>query len=667
MSLKIRIHKKLKNEIKNHSGMTLVELIVVFALMGIFMIAATFMLSTSIQLFSRMQATSQAVTVSDLILDKIAGEIAAADIPAKDATGGHYFWLENDNGSPWVAFCNRSGSPVSIYADNDNDAAEGFGQGQLFMKHYKMSEDDKKKLNEINWHFDKQVYMNYQISELKFSRPEPAAHPNVVKIDLTLTNEKTGFAYSTVRYAENYNFDFSTDYMCVRNDGGTGLPKEAEEFRIEKIPDPDNPDPDPEDPDDPEIQQISFTVLHKVEGKETILLEEKLKKDLGTYFWIGPKGDISGYTPKSAGFSLPITEEEEGAVYTLWYTENAYKYLIKGCIAPPYRYNYTIQDAAGRYWGTAEPIENEGILYTQPGTLLYSQLNTDPEALQTKPGYTLAYNQIIVKEGDGSTSPVVENGFYVVGAKSTYEPVTEIPYMPQDVTLRMYGKCEGEVLFTVDLGVKYGSKLHLENSWKVPGYECKESAKTISVEQTGMMETTWEYVRIKEVDAPFPPKGPETVVTPSGMSDIHEKFGDELRKFFEEGWVIGKTNKNVEIGYHVFTYEGTRYVVAGYCEMEGNQSINSQAKWIAEQAGVSEDNIINITSMEDGMRETDILWKYLLSLITDATESEKNLILNSSNRAVSFVKRDSGNTNYYYLESVSYTISGGQTITITYR
>ena len=51
---------------KEKSGITLVELIVAFALIGLFMTAASFVLTSSLRLFTRMQSVSSAVTVRDV-------------------------------------------------------------------------------------------------------------------------------------------------------------------------------------------------------------------------------------------------------------------------------------------------------------------------------------------------------------------------------------------------------------------------------------------------------------------------------------------------------------------------------------------------------------------------------------------------------------------------
>lgn len=250
--MKKRILDMWKKRFHENSGMTLVEVMVTFVLIGIFMTAATFMATQSIRMFTQMRASSDAVTVSDLILDKIAGEIAAANIPEENRDG-YYFWLSEDDHSEWVAFENRSESPIMIYAVTENssefnpssvdDAAKTPG-GQIYIKYFEMGVRQP----EIDWHFASRAYMGYEVTELYFSRPDAAGHPNVIRIDLTLKHARAGFEYSSYRYAECYNFDAKTNNICVRSDGNSGPPERAEEFRI----DISTLEPTPDTPTDPD-------------------------------------------------------------------------------------------------------------------------------------------------------------------------------------------------------------------------------------------------------------------------------------------------------------------------------------------------------------------------------------------------------------------------------
>lgn len=219
--------------INRKSGTTLVEMIVTFALLAIFMMSATFMIISGLNLFARMQSDTKAVVVSDLLLDKIVGEITAAEVPVKNGSG-YYFWLAEEAGGSWIVCGSRSKHPIAIFAAESTGAetANDLGRGQLFIRYYELAGVEAGGTGEMDWHFDKSAYMDYTIDKLQFSQPDAGDHPNVIKIELSLINTRTGQEYSAWRYAENYNFDFESDYMCMRSDGNDNFPVRAEEFRI---------------------------------------------------------------------------------------------------------------------------------------------------------------------------------------------------------------------------------------------------------------------------------------------------------------------------------------------------------------------------------------------------------------------------------------------------
>lgn len=326
---------------KKTAGTTLVELIVTFALIGIFMTAASFMLSSTLNLFARMQATYSAVTVSDLLLDKIAGEIAAAREPQMDkndeAIGdGYYFWMAADEKSEWITMWNRSKSPLAIYAEPDPKNSE---EGRvLCLKYYETvrgnasvsREGTTIKTPEINWHFDENVYMGYRITEdgLTFTREDPENHPNVIRIDLEIRNERTGFTYQTSRYAESYNYEFKLDqvhkYMGVRSVGvADRMPVTAEEFWIEKS--EKNPEEVPgeggeEEESPPVVEQfVNYTILFQNMKKQTLAPSETREGVVGTFVEVTTKAmdETNGvewvYPPQIAYY----TYDKEGSLTSM--------------------------------------------------------------------------------------------------------------------------------------------------------------------------------------------------------------------------------------------------------------------------------------------------------------------------------------------------------------
>lgn len=333
---KRRLGEHIKKQVRDRRGVTLVELIVTFALIGLFMTAATSMLTSTLKLFTRMQATSRAITVSDMLLDKIAGEITAAIVPPENSTNGYYFWLQpksvaKDEEPRWVVFRNRSKSPIAIFAaeaQEDGKAnIETMGQGELFIRYYSVSEHEGRAVHELDWHFDSRVYMGYSIDKLWFEQEYGDEHPNVVKIHLTLRNPRTGFVYSTFRYAENYNYDFASNYMCERTEtepGITSFPVEAEEFRIKgQNGGTEEPEPKPEPEPEPEPEKtVGYTLYFLNEKKESIRPSETRTGVIGTQVQITltPDGnddtiqiippDIENYEFEASKSSLEIWLDE---------------------------------------------------------------------------------------------------------------------------------------------------------------------------------------------------------------------------------------------------------------------------------------------------------------------------------------------------------------------
>lgn len=313
----------IKAQKKMTAGTTLVELITTFALIGIFMAAASLMLASSLRMFTRMQATANAVTVSDLLLDKIAGEITAARAPDKNGQG-YYFWLEKNDGSPWVVMQNRTGSPIAILAVPTAD-----GGNELCIRYYETvkgsayESENVRKVPEMDWHFDKNVYMGYRITDggLKFSYKDPegngtyGTHPNVVRIDMEIEHIKTHFKFKAARYAESYNYDFDLEkvkkYMGVtraENLAEGELPGKAVDFMIKKEePGPPGPGPGPD-------KGGPVTVTDSTGRKHTLYPNEsweEIKKDAREHY--GHQLKNVTMLSDSSGFYIFINAQHVGA------------------------------------------------------------------------------------------------------------------------------------------------------------------------------------------------------------------------------------------------------------------------------------------------------------------------------------------------------------------
>lgn len=178
----------MKREIKNdNAGMTLAELIVTFALMGIFLAAVATVISSSVVVQSELTGTMYAESVGETLLDKITGEIAAAKVSeGKAIVVGKVLKGENDLGAG-VSFYDRNGQKSCFLVED----------GLLVMK------------ADSDWKMDAGAYMGYRITDFRVNRLNDK---NVFEVIIKIKNLKTGFEYTASRAVQSYNFRTQQDY-----------------------------------------------------------------------------------------------------------------------------------------------------------------------------------------------------------------------------------------------------------------------------------------------------------------------------------------------------------------------------------------------------------------------------------------------------------------------
>ncbi len=193
---------RIKKLNSSQDGIAMVELLAGMVLTGILMTAGIFVFTTCMKFFERMESEAAARKVSDLILETISGEIAASVIPEELIGDGGGFWLSED-GTELTCY-DHSGRRMTVCASEyDEDLEEGGGLVMWYQENTAdvlESESDPASL----WKdekFDKTAYMGFRITKLLFSRPTPESHPEVIRIDLTLYDPRTGAEYSTNTYA----------------------------------------------------------------------------------------------------------------------------------------------------------------------------------------------------------------------------------------------------------------------------------------------------------------------------------------------------------------------------------------------------------------------------------------------------------------------------------
>lgn len=187
----IRIHKK-KNLAEDNRGVTLTEMVVTFALIGIFMAAAVSVISSAVITHSELTASMYAQSVGEMLLDKVNGELAAAraDDGRSILLGVTAVRPEEETYGNSAAFYDREGNLVVCTV-----------QDGLLYFHYEDSD----------WTLDPKAYMGFRITQMQIQRRNDK---NVIEVKFTIKNLKTGFEYSTSRCTKCYNFKTESD--CQR-------------------------------------------------------------------------------------------------------------------------------------------------------------------------------------------------------------------------------------------------------------------------------------------------------------------------------------------------------------------------------------------------------------------------------------------------------------------
>lgn len=190
---------KNKNFSKDNRGVTLTEMVVTFALVGIFMASAISIISSAVITHSELTASMYAQSVGEMLLDKVTGELAAAraDDGRSITLGMVSAESAEETYGDSVVFYDREGKPVICTVE------EG-----LLHFHYE----------DFDWALDSKAYMGFRITQMGIKRRNDK---NVLEVSFRIMNLKTGFEYSTSRCTQCYNF--KTDEDCLRITAGNDI------------------------------------------------------------------------------------------------------------------------------------------------------------------------------------------------------------------------------------------------------------------------------------------------------------------------------------------------------------------------------------------------------------------------------------------------------------
>lgn len=246
--------KKVRDAVSDRKGVTLIELIVTFALISLFVVLSCQVMASAMNLYHKIQGINYGRQVSDTLMDKIVGEIAGAQVGIKQVSGegkgkaaaSTEHSLIIDNSGNKIDLYDGSGSHIYITSDKYKNS----DIKQLIIFYYRVETTEKgseKKViyEPVNWTFDEKAYLGYEIKELQFSLADPSGNiysPNVIRIDLTLKHHQNKYGdYSATRYVECYNFQ-SEDELDMIIGPGKGDKEEPV--------DPPTPPVNPDSPDE---------------------------------------------------------------------------------------------------------------------------------------------------------------------------------------------------------------------------------------------------------------------------------------------------------------------------------------------------------------------------------------------------------------------------------
>lgn len=196
----------MKNILGCRRGVTLVELVVTFAILVLFTVCSTQLMSSAIKVYHQMKSVNYSRQVMGTLMDKIAGELEGAQesITLNGSTSSATLEII---GKKRVALRDRTQSPVEIYNDED---------GRLCVKYLAVTGKDETgseliRYEPVEWKYDDPVYMGFKIEKLTFEIADTTEYPkNVLKVGMTIKSDKYG-SYSTTRYVECYNFEKSPE------------------------------------------------------------------------------------------------------------------------------------------------------------------------------------------------------------------------------------------------------------------------------------------------------------------------------------------------------------------------------------------------------------------------------------------------------------------------
>lgn len=221
---RLGLKNRIKTLLKNRQGVTLVELIVTFALLSMFATSTCLMAASAIKVYHQIRGLNNALQVSDTLMDKITGVFEGAQV---GSAKGHLVkdsrTLKVASDGSFVDLYDRTGSHIVITTTDSGGVIPGRDmpsevlKNQLLIYYYPVitsrtdptgTEIKESVYDGVDWRYDTSAYMGFSIKSLDFSwvGKDGGAYPeNVFKVELVLTSDRYG-EFKSTRFVECYNF-----------------------------------------------------------------------------------------------------------------------------------------------------------------------------------------------------------------------------------------------------------------------------------------------------------------------------------------------------------------------------------------------------------------------------------------------------------------------------
>ena len=214
---------------RDNKGMTLVEMVVSFALLGILVAASTVIISNVTMLYYRVRGENYARQISNIVITKVTSEIAGAKIDNKN-TAANPKILKSVDGVDDI-----SGNAVRLFDRTDTEVVIYVKDGVLVINYPKIRDEENPDNNRVStdWKYDKSIYNGFSIKELYIVQAATADNEeiaarygvtgvvqnnypdNIVAVYMTLDSPKYG-EFKVYRYIKIYEApetDFEIDII----------------------------------------------------------------------------------------------------------------------------------------------------------------------------------------------------------------------------------------------------------------------------------------------------------------------------------------------------------------------------------------------------------------------------------------------------------------------